>query len=295
MQKGVFMMENLSKISVVKKVLEKHGFSFSKGLGQNFLINPSVCPKMAEMGNAKPGWGILEIGAGVGVLTAELARRADKVVCVEIDSRLIPVLGETLEEFKNIKLVNEDILKVDLQALISEEFPNMPVAVCANLPYYISSPIIMLVLESKLPVESLTVMVQKEAAQRMCATPGSREGGAVSIAIQYYASPKVLFQVSRGSFMPAPEVDSTVIQLQIRKEPPVTVNDEKTFFKVVKGAFSQRRKTLHNTLSSFFSIPKSEMLVLLEKAGVNPGLRAEQLSMQQFADIANHMCASSTQ
>ena len=167
-------MENLSNISVIRDVLSRHGFSFSKGLGQNFLINPTVCPRMAELGNAQPGWGMIEIGAGVGVLTAELAQRADKVVCIEIDSRLLPILDETLAEFDNIKIVNEDVLKVDLHRLIAEEFGEMPVAVCANLPYYITSPIIMNLLESRLPISSLTVMVQKEAAQRICAQPGSR-------------------------------------------------------------------------------------------------------------------------
>jgi len=280
-------MENLSNISVIRDVLSRHGFSFSKGLGQNFLINPTVCPKMAEMGNAQPGWGMIEIGAGVGVLTAELAQRADKVVCIEIDSRLLPILDETLAEYDNIKIVNQDVLKVDLHKLIAEEFPNMPVAVCANLPYYITSPIIMNLLESRLPISSLTVMVQKEAAQRICAMPGSREVGAVSIAVRYYCEPKVLFQVSRGSFMPAPDVDSTVIRLDIRKQPAVDVKREEDFFRVVKAAFSQRRKTLSNTLSSGLSMNKTQIAELLERAGVASNLRAEQLSMQQFADIAN--------
>lgn len=280
-------MENLSNISVIRDVLSRHGFSFSKGLGQNFLINPTVCPRMAKMGNAQPGWGMIEIGAGVGVLTAELAQRADKVVCIEIDSRLLPILDETLAEYDNIKIVNQDVLKVDLHKLIAEEFPNMPVAVCANLPYYITSPIIMNLLESRLPISSLTVMVQKEAAQRICAMPGSREVGAVSIAVRYYCEPKVLFQVSRGSFMPAPDVDSTVIRLDIRKQPAVDVKREEDFFRVVKAAFSQRRKTLSNTLSSGLSMNKTQIAELLERAGVASNLRAEQLSMQQFADIAN--------
>ena len=280
-------MENLSNISVIRDVLSRHGFSFCKGLGQNFLINPTVCPRMAEMGNAQPGWGMIEIGAGVGVLTAELASRADKVVCIEIDSRLLPILDETLAEFDNIKIVNQDVLKVDLHQLIAEEFPNMPVAVCANLPYYITSPIIMNLLESRLPISSLTVMVQKEAAQRICALPGSREVGAVSIAVRYYCEPQVLFQVSRGSFMPAPDVDSTVIRLDIRKEPAIQVEKEENFFRVVKAAFSQRRKTLANTLSSGLGISKAQATELLNRAGVASNLRAEQLSMQQFADIAN--------
>lgn len=276
-------MENLSNISVIRDVLSRHGFSFSKGLGQNFLINPTVCPRMAEMGNAKPGWGIIEIGAGVGVLTAELARRADKVVCIEIDGRLLPVLDETLAEFDNIKIVNEDVLKVDLHKLIEQEFAGMPVAVCANLPYYITSPIIMNLLEAHLPIASLTVMVQKEAAARLCAEPGSREVGAVSIAVRYYSDPKILFQVSRGSFLPAPDVDSTVIRLDVRDHPPVEVGSEEQFFKVVRAAFSQRRKTLPNTLSAGLGIPKAQAIEMLEKAGIPTNLRAEQLTLDQFA------------
>lgn len=276
-------MENLSNISVIRDVLSRHGFSFSKGLGQNFLINPTVCPRMAEMGNAKPGWGIIEIGAGVGVLTAELARRADKVVCIEIDSRLLPVLDETLAEFDNIKIVNEDVLKVDLHKLIEQEFAGMPVAVCANLPYYITSPIIMNLLEAHLPIASLTVMVQKEAAARLCAEPGSREVGAVSIAVRYYSEPKILFQVSRGSFLPAPDVDSTVIRLDVRDHPPVEVGSEEQFFKVVRAAFSQRRKTLPNTLSAGLGIPKAQAIEMLEKVGIPTNLRAEQLTLDQFA------------
>ena len=276
-------MENLSNISVIRDVLSRHGFSFSKGLGQNFLINPTVCPRMAEMGNAKPGWGIIEIGAGVGVLTAELARRADKVVCIEIDSRLLPVLDETLAEFDNIKIVNEDVLKVDLHKLIEQEFAGMPVAVCANLPYYITSPIIMNLLEAHLPIASLTVMVQKEAAARLCAEPGSREVGAVSIAVRYYSEPKILFQVSRGSFLPAPDVDSTVIRLDVRDRPSVEVGSEEQFFKVVRAAFSQRRKTLPNTLSAGLGIPKAQAIEMLEKAGIPTNLRAEQLTLDQFA------------
>ena len=276
-------MENLSNISVIRDVLSRHGFSFSKGLGQNFLINPTVCPRMAEMGNAKHGWGIIEIGAGVGVLTAELARRADKVVCIEIDSRLLPVLDETLAEFDNIKIVNEDVLKVDLHKLIEQEFAGMPVAVCANLPYYITSPIIMNLLEAHLPIASLTVMVQKGAAARLCAEPGSREVGAVSIAVRYYSDPKILFQVSRGSFLPAPDVDSTVIRLDVRDRPPVEVGSEEQFFKVVRAAFSQRRKTLPNTLSAGLGIPKAQAIEMLEKAGIPTNLRAEQLTLDQFA------------
>ena len=273
----------MTSISVIRDLLSSHAYACSKWLEQNLLSNPTVCPRMAEMGNAKPGWGIIEIGAGVGVLTAELARRADKVVCIEIDSRLLPVLDETLAEFDHIKIVNEDVLKVDLHKLIEQEFAGMPVAVCANLPYYITSPIIMNLLEAHLPIASLTVMVQKEAAARLCAEPGSREVGAVSIAVRYYSDPKILFQVSRGSFLPAPDVDSTVIRLDVRDHPPVEVGSEEQVFKVVRAAFSQRRKTLPNTLSAGLGIPKAQAIEMLEKAGIPTNLRAEQLTLDQFA------------
>lgn len=278
-------MQNLSNISVIRDLLTRYGFTFSKALGQNFLINPSVCPRMAELGGAAPGTGMIEIGAGIGVLTAELAKRADKVVCVEIDSRLLPILDETLGEFDNIRIVNDDVLKVDLHRLIEEEFAGMEVAVCANLPYYITSPILMHLLEEKLPIRSITVMVQKEAAARLTAEPGTREVGAISIALRYYCTPSVLFQVSRGSFMPAPDVDSTVIRLDLLPEAAVKVRDEALFFQTVKAAFSQRRKTLPNCVSGFFRLPKGEVTALLETAGIPATARAEQLSMEQFGAL----------
>ncbi len=280
-------MQNLSNISVIRDILNRYGFTFSKALGQNFLINPSVCPRMAELGGAGPGVGMIEIGAGIGVLTAELAKRCDKVVCVEIDSRLLPILDETLAGFGNIAIVNDDVLKVDLHQLIGREFSGMEVAVCANLPYYITSPILMHLLEQRLPIRSITVMVQKEAAARITAEPGTREVGAISIALRYYCTPKVLFQVSRGSFMPAPEVDSTVIRLDILKEPAVAVEDEALFFQTVKAAFSQRRKTLPNCLSSFFSLPKAEVAALLEGCGIPATARAEQLTLPDFGRLCN--------
>lgn len=284
-------MENLSNPSIIKELLSRHGFSFSKALGQNFLINPSVCPRIAEMGGAQPGWGVLEIGLGIGVLTAELAKRADKVVGIEIDSRLLPVLDETLEEFDNVHIINEDVLKVNLHQVIREQFEGLEVAVCANLPYYITSPILMSLLEQRLPIRSITVMVQKEAAQRICAAPGTREVGAVSIAVQYYSEPKVLFHVSRGSFMPSPDVDSCVIRLDVRPTPAVAVKNESLFFQVVRGAFSQRRKTLSNCLSSSLKLPKNEIQQMLNDAGVPVTARAEQLSLEQFAAIADAYAA----
>ncbi|MEM1485430.1 16S rRNA (adenine(1518)-N(6)/adenine(1519)-N(6))-dimethyltransferase RsmA [Oscillospiraceae bacterium PP1C4] len=279
-------MDKLSNISVIRDVMTRHGFTFSKALGQNFLINPTVCPRMAELGGAKSGVGVIEIGAGVGVLTAELSRRADKVVCIEIDKRLLPVLDETLAGCDNVEIINADVMNVDLKALIEEKFAGLDVVVCANLPYYITSPIIMGLLEQRLPIKSITVMVQKEAAQRLCAKPATREVGAVTIAVRYYSDPQVLFQVSRGSFMPAPDVDSTVIRLDILQTPTIDAGDEATFFKVVRASFSMRRKTILNCLASGLSLPKSEVTALLERAGVAPSARAEQLTMEDFAAIS---------
>ena len=282
-------MENLSNISVIRDVLTRHGFSFSKGLGQNFLINPTVCPRMAESGNAQPGWGMIEIGAGVGVLTAELARRADKVVCIEIDSRLLPILDETLAEFDNIKIVNEDVLKVDLHKLIGEEFAGMPVAVCANLPYYITTPIIMSLFESHVPLKSLTVMVQKEVALRMQAGPGTKDYGALSLAVQYYASPYLAANVPPNCFMPRPNVGSAVIRLTRFEETPVQVKDEKLLFRLIRASFNQRRKTLQNGLvnSQELDFTKEQVAAAIATLGVSPSVRGEALTLEQFAALAN--------
>lgn len=282
-------MENLTNIAVIRDILKRHGFSFSKALGQNFLINPSVCPKIAEMGGAASGWGILEIGAGVGALTCELAKRADRVAVVEIDSRLMPVLEETLAEFGNVSVINEDVMKADLAEIIADNFSGLRVAVCANLPYYITSPVIMLLLESRLPIETITVMVQKEAGRRLCAELGTRDAGAVTAAVRYYAEPRLLFNVSRGSFIPAPNVDSCVIRLDVKKEPPVKLSDESFFFKTVRGAFSQRRKNLGNSLSSALGIPKADVLAALTEADIPETARPEQLDMEDFAAISDKL------
>lgn len=275
-------MDNLSNISVVKELLSRHGFTFSKALGQNFLVNPTVCPKIAEMGNAKPGFGIIEIGTGIGVLTNELCKRADKVVAIEIDDRLKPVLEETLSEYDNFKLIISDVLKVDLHELIRQEFEGLDVAVCANLPYYITSPIIMSLLESRLPIKSVTVMVQKEAGTRLLAKVGSRDMGAVTVAVNYFSEPKLLFNVSRGSFMPSPNVDSCVIRFDIRESTPAGVTDEQFFFKTVRAAFSQRRKTLSNSVSSAMGIDKSVVASAIEASSLSPSCRPEALSMEQL-------------
>lgn len=280
-------MENLTDINVIKALMKKHGFEFSKSLGQNFLINPSVCPKIAEQGNAKSGFGIIEIGTGIGVLTAELAKRADKVVAIEIDNRLIPILEDTLSEFDNVKIINADILKTDLSNIIDENFKGLDVAVCANLPYYITSPVIMKLLESRLRIKSVTVMVQKEAGKRLCAEMGTRDMGAVTVAVNYFSEPKILFNVSRGSFMPSPNVDSCVVRFDLKEETPNGVEDEKFFFKVARGAFSQRRKTLANSVSSSMGIDKELVINAIENAGLLPTVRPEQLSMEELINFSN--------
>lgn len=281
-------MDNLSNIGVIKEILSRHGFTFSKKLGQNFLINPTVCPKIAEMGNAAPGFGILEIGPGIGVLTNELAKRADKVVTVEIDDRLIPVLGETLSEHKNVKIIYGDILKLDIKKLIAEEFSGLYVAVCANLPYYITSPIIMSLLQSRLPIKSITAMVQKEAGVRLCAPLGTRDAGAVTVAVNYFSDAKILFNVSRGSFMPTPNVDSCVVRFDIRRETP-KVKDEDFFFKVVRGMFSQRRKTLLNCVSGSMGIDKTTLESVMSRAGIKPSARPEELDMDMMIRLSDEL------
>lgn len=279
-------MLELTNISFIKDILSKNGFTFSKSLGQNFLINPSVCPKMAELSGCE-GIGVLEIGPGIGVLTKELATRAKKVVCVELDQRLKPVLETTLGGFDNVEVVFGDVLKIDLKELIEEKFGGMDLVVCANLPYYITSPVIMELLESRLPFKSITVMVQKEAAHRICAKVGSRESGAITASLNYYAAATKLFSVERGSFMPSPNVDSAVMRLDLHQQAPVDVKDEKLFFRVIKAAFSQRRKNLPNSLSSGLPFPKETIKEALQKCGISLNARAEEMELQQFADIAN--------
>ena len=282
-------MQNLSDISVIRGVLERHGFNFSKALGQNFIINPSVCPRMAESCLCNENTGVIEIGSGIGVLTAELAKRAKKVVCVELDKRLLPILDETLAEYDNIEIVNADVMKVDLHALIKEKFEGMDVVVCANLPYYITSPIITMLLESRLPIKAVTVMVQKEAADRLCTPVGSRDSGAITVCTNYYAEVRQLFNVSRGSFMPAPNVDSTVIRLDIRPYPAVKVSDEKKFFRMVKAAFAQRRKTAVNSIASGMGLSKAQVSDALIKSGLAETVRAEKLTMQQLATLCENL------
>lgn len=279
----------LTDHKTIREILSKNGFSFKKSLGQNFLVNPSVCPKMAESAVSNGEEAVIEIGPGIGVLTVELAKCAKNVVSIEVDERLKPVLNETLAGYDNVEVIFGDCMKLDLAEIIESRFKGKKVSVCANLPYYITSPIIMKLLESRLPITSITVMVQKEAAERICAKVGSRESGAVTVAVNYYSQPKVLFNVSRGSFMPPPNVDSSVISLSIRTEPCIEINNEKLFFEFVRAAFGQRRKTLVNSVGSLGKWSKENVKSALISAGLSETVRAESLSMDELSSVFGYL------
>lgn len=277
---------DLYDYNTVKRILARHGFTFSKALGQNFLINPDVCPQMVRSLKADKDTGVMEIGPGIGVLTKELCRSAGKVVAIELDKRLLPVLSETLDGFDNLEVINADVMNTDLKALIKEKFSDCKsVKVCANLPYYITSPVIMTLLESRLPIDEIVVMVQKEAGERLCAQVGTRGAGAVTVAVHYYADSEILFDVARDCFMPSPKVDSVVIRLKIRKENKFAVRDEKLFFSIVKCAFSQRRKTALNSISGTMGLSKETLAALFDNLGIDKNIRAEKLTMEDFVNI----------
>ena len=280
---------NLADINSIKKLLSSQGFSFKKSLGQNFLINGEVCPAMAEAA-CDDNTGVLEIGPGIGVLTEQLSKRAKKVVAIELDSRLEKLLKITLADCKNVEIIFGDAMKLDLKKIIEEHFSDCDrVSVCANLPYYITSPIVMMLLENKLPIDNITVMVQLEAAERLCAEVGTRDAGAVTAAVTYYAEKEILFDVGRESFLPSPNVDSAVIQLKIRKEPAVKVNDEKKFFRLVKACFAQRRKTPVNTVSNTMGVDKTALRTALSDIGLEETVRGEQLTMEQLAALSDRI------
>ena len=262
----------------IRPLMEKHGFSFSKTLGQNFLINPDVPVRIAENAGLDENTTVIEIGPGVGCLTKELS-------AIEIDQRLIPVLAETLADCDNVTVINKDVLKMDLSALCEGK---ERVCVCANLPYYITTPIIMALLEQRLPLSRITVMIQKEVAQRFSAKPGKKEYGAITAAINWYARPKTLFTVSPGCFMPAPKVESSVIALDL-VPPPVEVKDEKFMFLLISAGFEQRRKTLVNALSAKTGIPKTEIEKAVTDCGFEPTVRAERLSVTDFAALSDRL------
>ena len=278
-------MEKLTSPKTIHRILGEHDFHFSKHYGQNFLIDANIIEKLLDGANIHEKDVVLEIGPGIGTMTQYLCERVTHVLAVEIDGRLIPILEETLREYTNKTILNEDILKVNLK----EEFKKIshkPFKVLANLPYYITTEIIMGLLESDLPLESITVMVQREVAERMIASPGRKDFGALSVAVQYYSEPEIITIVPKTVFIPQPKVESAVIHLKILEEPSVQT-DRKTFFKVVKAAFSMRRKTLLNCLSSGLTMDKKEVMELLNLCGIDGKRRGETLNLDEFAAIAN--------
>lgn len=277
--------------STIQAIREKHNFQLSRSLGQNFITDKSVIEKIVEGAQVKENDLVIEIGPGIGVLTAEAADSAAKVAAVEIDRKLIPILEETLQEYDNIRIINQDILKTDLNEIIREERDagsfTGSVRILGNLPYYITTPIIMGILENGVKADSITIMMQKEVADRIKASPGGKIYGAISVAVQYYCEVEQVASVSREVFIPRPKVDSAVLNLKIRKERPVDVTDEKSFFACIKAGFGQRRKTLLNVLTGVNGLARDEIKEVLTGAGVDSSRRAETLDIKEFAAIAN--------
>ena len=272
------------------EVLQKYNFSFQKKFGQNFLIDTHVLDKIIQSANITKDDMVLEIGPGIGTMTQYLAQAAGKVIAVEIDKNLIPILEDTLSGYDNVRVINEDVLKLDLKKLADEENNGKPVKVLANLPYYITTPIIMGLFESHVPIDSITVMVQKEVADRMQVGPGTKDYGALSLAVQFYAKPQIVANVPPNCFIPRPNVGSAVIRLTRYQEPPVQVKDPKLMFKLIRASFNQRRKTLQNGLNNSpeISFSKEEITKAIESLGVSPSVRGEALSLEQFAQLANY-------
>ncbi|GGD28251.1 16S rRNA (adenine(1518)-N(6)/adenine(1519)-N(6))-dimethyltransferase RsmA [Pontibacillus salipaludis] len=273
-----------------KAILEKYGFSFKKSLGQNFLIDANTLENIVNHAGVTRESGAIEIGPGIGALTEQLARKADKVLAFEIDQRLLPILDDTLHDYDNVSVIHQDILQANVQETIREYFKEgQPVHVVANLPYYITTPILMNLLMERLPIESITVMIQKEVADRMAASPNSKAYGSLSIAVQYYTEAKVVMDVPRTVFMPQPNVGSAVLRLAMREQPPVVVDNEPFFFDLVRASFGQRRKTIMNNLSRHFKdrFSKDEIRDVLEKSEIEERRRGESLSIEEFARLAN--------
>ncbi len=284
-------MADLGILSNTLKVLEKYNFSFQKKFGQNFLIDTHILEGIIDGALIGPDDCVLEIGPGIGTMTQYLCERARFVICVEIDKNLIPVLNDTLSAYENKIIINQDVLKVDINALCNEYNGGKPIKVVANLPYYITTPIIMGLFESHIPLDSITVMVQKEVADRMQEGPGSKDYGALSLAVQYYAEPKVILNVSANCFIPRPNVDSAVIKLTLHKENPVSVKNEQLMFTLIRASFNQRRKTLVNgiTNAGINGIGKDQVVEALEKMGLSPTVRGETLSLAQFALLSDYL------
>ena len=282
--------------STIEAIKEKHRFQLSKSLGQNFITDKNVIERIVEGAGPTEDDLVIEIGPGIGVLTAEAAQQAAKVVAIEIDSKLIQILDETLAEYDNVEVINQDILKTDLNGIIDEQRAkgsfSGDVKIIGNLPYYITTPIIMHILENSIRAESITVMMQKEVADRIKASPGNKTYGAISAAVQYYCEVEQVVSVPKEVFVPRPKVDSAVLKLTIRDKKPVDLIDEKAFFTCIKSGFGQRRKTLLNSLTGTYGLPKDEIRRILEEAGIDPVRRAETLDMNEFAAIANGVAAA---
>ena len=283
------MINQLTSPSQIKSIMKKHNVRFSKSLGQNFIINDFIIDEIIRRGDISEEDSILEIGPGIGVLTQALAETAHQVISVELDNKLIPILNETLEDYENVEIIHNDILKIDVGQMIEEKMEK-PTKVVANLPYYITTPIIMKLIEEVSGIEEIIVMVQKEVAERMVSGPGTKDYGSLSVAVQYYCDAMIILDVPRDNFMPAPNVDSAVIRLIVKDEPTVEVINEEFFFKVIKGAFALRRKTLINSLSkSAIGIDKDLLKKILEEMGIDLRIRGEKLDINDFADLANRI------
>ena len=280
-------MDRLSSHRATKEVVQKHNFKFSKSLGQTFLIDDNVIDRILAGARLSEGDKIIEVGPGIGTLTREMGKVADKVVAIEIDKTLIPILKETLEDLDNIEVVNQDILKVDVEKLVEDKLDGGPVKLVANLPYYITTPIVMKFLEENIPVTDRVVMVQKEVADRMNAEPGTKDYGALSVAVQYYCDTEIVAKAPRHMFVPQPNVDSTVIGLHVREERKYPVENEEIFFKTVKASFGQRRKTLLNSLGGLGFLNKEEIKEALQEANIDEKRRGETLTIEEFAILAN--------
>lgn len=280
-------MDRLSSHKATKSVVEKHNFKFSKSLGQNFLIDDNVIDKILNGARLSEGDNIIEVGPGIGTLTREMGKIADKVVAIEIDKSLIPILKETLGGFDNIEVVNNDILKVNIEELVKEKFDNKPIKLVANLPYYITTPIVMKFLEENIPVTDIVVMVQKEVADRMNAKPSTKDYGALSVAVQYYCDTEIVAKAPRHMFIPQPNVDSTVIGLHVREEKKYNVDNEDIFFKTVKASFGQRRKTLLNSLGGLGFLNKDDIKEVLKQSNIDEKRRGETLTIEEFATLSN--------
>ncbi len=279
----------LADARMTRDVLERHNFTIAKKFGQNFLVNPGIIEGIIEAAEICPDDMVIEIGPGIGTLTQYLCVAAGQVVAVEIDKMLIPVLEETLQGYHNVEVINEDILKVDIDRIVEEKNQGRPVKIVANLPYYITTPIIMTLLQRRIPFESITIMVQKEVADRMQAGPGSKDYGALSLAVQYYSDPEVVMSVPPTSFMPRPKVDSSVIKLDAVNEPKVNVSDESLFFRIIRACFNQRRKTLVNGLKNSAELDFSKEVIesSIQAIGKPLNIRGEALTLEEFAELAN--------